>query len=131
MRTLLETNQKYVSLLPFHRYYPQNYYQEEDQIEEEPAEVRRPPLAIQPRPQQATLRPGPQQPQFRQYTAAASNQNQVFHSPEEVNIPLQNRRPTAAPQNVQVQNSYRFQWDGLEPMSARKTLWIEDDTCIV
>ncbi|KAI5709270.1 hypothetical protein M8J76_014386 [Diaphorina citri] len=93
-----------VSLRYADRYYPESYYHEEDQIEEEPQEVRRPPPQVQPRP--VTLRPGPQQ--FRQF--AASNQNQVFHSPEEVNIPLQNRRPTAPPaQQVQVQNSYRFQ----------------------
>ncbi|KAI5692758.1 hypothetical protein M8J75_000323 [Diaphorina citri] len=93
-----------VSLRYADRYYPESYYHEEDQIEEEPQEVRRPPPQVQPRP--VTLRPGPQQ--FRQF--AASNQNQVFHSPEEVNIPLQNRRPTTPPaQQVQVQNSYRFQ----------------------
>lgn len=101
-----------VSLRYADRYYPENYYTEDDQIEEEPQEIRRPPPQIQPQQRiQATLRPGPQQPQFRQF-ASASNTNQVFHSPEEVNIPLQNRRPTSPQpqtQQVQLQNSYRFQ----------------------
>uniref|UniRef100_A0A8D8V8A7 Uncharacterized protein n=1 Tax=Cacopsylla melanoneura TaxID=428564 RepID=A0A8D8V8A7_9HEMI len=101
------------------RYYPQNYYaSDEENQEEEPQEIRRPAFQIQSRPQQQqqhpTLRPGPQA-QFRQFGPnggqfAASNQNQVFHSPEEVNIPLQARRPTAQPtQQVQVGNSFRFQ----------------------
>ncbi|KAL1449120.1 hypothetical protein WDU94_000352 [Cyamophila willieti] len=99
-----------VSLKYADRYYPQNYYAdaEEDQ-EEEPQEIRRPAFQVQPRPQQhqSTLRPGPQ-PQFRQFTPsgqfAASNQNQVFHSPEARHPPAPS--PT---QQVQVGNSYRFQ----------------------
>lgn len=91
------------------RYYPENYY-EGPQDEEAGENVRSfqqrqpPPQFHQPQPQprparptqpqfQATLRPLAQLPQH--FTRQPIN-NQAFHSPEEVNIPLQSRRPTPA-----------------------------------
>ena len=73
------------------RYYPDSYY---DQAEEQPRPVpvvttttRGRPVHVQQ--QQPALRPV----QFRQQNPG----NQVFHSPEEVNIPLQQRRPVPVP----------------------------------
>ncbi|XP_022190525.2 uncharacterized protein LOC111048853 [Nilaparvata lugens] len=68
------------------RYYPENYYPEEAEETHQPAP-------------QVVRRPAPQQNQNYQLqrpvqqVRQASNTNQVFHSPEEVNIPLQHRRP--------------------------------------
>ncbi|KAG8238188.1 hypothetical protein J437_LFUL014064 [Ladona fulva] len=86
------------------RYYPETYNQRNDEEEDflpHPQRQRLPapsssrPVQSPPRPsiQPATiLRTAPQHP-FQQRTALG---NQVFHSPEEVNIPLQHRRPVAA-----------------------------------
>lgn len=71
------------------RYYPDSYY---DPAEEQPRPVpaaATPPRARPVQVQQPTLRPV----QYRQQSPS----NQVFHSPEEVNIPLQQRRPAQPP----------------------------------
>lgn len=71
------------------RYYPDSYY---DPAEEQPRPVPAAATPLKARPlqlQQPTLRPV----QYRQQSPS----NQVFHSPEEVNIPLQQRRPAAPP----------------------------------
>lgn len=88
------------------RYYPENYYegpQEQEggenvrsfQQRQPPPQYQQPkPVARPTQPQfQATLRPLAQLPQH--FTRQPIN-NQAFHSPEEVNIPLQSRRPTPA-----------------------------------
>lgn len=69
------------------RYYPENFYEEGEEHQGPPASQRAKQQHQQQQQQQQTLRPGPP-PQFRQPIT-----NQVFHSPEEVNIPLQHRRP--------------------------------------
>jgi hypothetical protein len=75
------------------RYYPDSYY---DPADEQPRPVsvvgtatRGRPVHLQQQQQQSPLRAV----QFRQQTPG----NQVFHSPEEVNIPLQQRRPAPVP----------------------------------
>lgn len=71
------------------RYYPENYYEEEHVQQIVPQGTPRPHT---PQPQAAyhqTPRPTPQQ--------GLRQANQVFHSPEEVNIPLQFRRPVQTP----------------------------------
>jgi hypothetical protein len=85
------------------RYYPDSYY---DPAEDQPRPVvaaapRGRPVQVQQQ-QQPTLRPV----QFRQQPPS----NQVFHSPEEVNIPLQQRRP-APPTS---QRSFRGKDDEFE-----------------
>uniref|UniRef100_A0A0K8S4W0 Chitin-binding type-2 domain-containing protein n=2 Tax=Lygus hesperus TaxID=30085 RepID=A0A0K8S4W0_LYGHE len=73
------------------RYYPENFYEEEQIQQVVPQATPRP----RPPPQQQqafhqTPRPVPHQP-----PQILRQPNQVFHSPEEVNIPLQHRRPGA------------------------------------
>lgn len=132
-----------VSLRYADRYYPENYYEtinEEENGErtfhtrqqEPPRQQQQQPIGqgSAPRPsrptpqqfQQPTLRPLAQVPQHftRQpiaYTGGAGN-NQVYHSAEEVNIPLQSRRPTPAAGGgptssqrlpPQAQNNYDFE----------------------
>ncbi|XP_054278115.1 transcription factor SPT20 homolog [Macrosteles quadrilineatus] len=70
------------------RYYPENYYEEGQAYESRPVPVK----ASRPVQQPTPLRPSPSPQQFRA--------NQVFHSPEEVNIPLQHRRPVTQPQRT-------------------------------
>uniref|UniRef100_R4G3A7 Putative chitin binding peritrophin-a domain protein n=1 Tax=Rhodnius prolixus TaxID=13249 RepID=R4G3A7_RHOPR len=65
------------------RYYPENYFDEEFRTVLAPHQQSR---AVQ----EEALHPQVQQQQGRQ-------PNQVFHSPEEINIPLQQRRPVSAP----------------------------------
>ncbi|XP_018899394.1 uncharacterized protein [Bemisia tabaci] len=122
-----------VSLRYADRYYPENYYEgeEEESVEARPqpqtlaAPRRQPPqqvpqglqgynapllrpVAVTPVPQQYSRQPL----QFNPSTPAL--QNQVFHSPEEVNIPLLHRRPNnVIPQSQrsfpQGPNPYVFQ----------------------
>lgn len=85
------------------RYYPENYFESSPTIEETGENIRHfqqrqppsqaiPPRArVTPQPFQPSLRPLAQLPQ--QFTRQPFNQ--VYHSPEEVNIPLQNRRAIA------------------------------------
>lgn len=63
----------------------ENYYEEEVESRQVPVKSR-PQQQPQQQPQQ--LRPTPTPQQFRV-------NNNVFHSPEEVNIPLQHRRPVS------------------------------------
>lgn len=76
------------------RYYPDSYYDPAEEQQPRPVPVvatttRGRPVHVQQQQQQPTLRPV----QFRQQAPS----NQVFHSPEEVNIPLQQRRPIPLP----------------------------------
>ncbi|XP_014243697.1 uncharacterized protein LOC106663390 isoform X2 [Cimex lectularius] len=68
------------------RYYPENFYEDDHGAPQHVVQATPRPQQLQPRPQQHFQQGRPQQPQLRQ-------PNQVFHSPEEVNIPLQHRRP--------------------------------------
>jgi len=77
-----------VTLRYSERYYPDNYYQEEV-VESRPVPSAVPAKSSRPQPQ--PLRPSPTPQQFRV-------NNNVFHSPEEVNIPLQHRRPVTQSQ---------------------------------
>ncbi|RZF44757.1 hypothetical protein LSTR_LSTR000709 [Laodelphax striatellus] len=74
------------------RYYPENYYEEAEETHQPaPQVVRRPVQQLQ-----NNYQPQNQNYQLQrpvQQVRQASNTNQVFHSPEEVNIPLQHRRP--------------------------------------
>ncbi|CAA9995557.1 unnamed protein product [Nesidiocoris tenuis] len=84
-------NKPNVTLRYSDRYYPENFYEEEQAQQIVPQATPRP----RPQPQQAfhqTPRPIPIQAQ-----SGLRQPNQVFHSPEEVNIPLQHRRPVALP----------------------------------
>jgi len=102
------------------RYYPENYYETGNAGDEETGEnvrhfQQRPPPSQQshvapsrPRPVQASPSPQPFQPSLRPLaqlpqhynrqptSPPAGFNNQAFHSPEEVNIPLQSRRPIIA-----------------------------------
>ncbi|XP_046660965.1 alpha/beta-gliadin A-II [Homalodisca vitripennis] len=75
-----------VTLRYSERYYPDNYYvEQEGESRPVPVKASRPVQHQQPQ----SLRPTPTPQQFRV-------NNQVFHSPEEVNIPLQHRRPVSS-----------------------------------
>ncbi|XP_067004564.1 uncharacterized protein [Anabrus simplex] len=86
-------NKPNVTLRYSDRYYPDSFYEEGDQ---RPAVPRQQVVAgapLQGPPQQQQQRGRPLAPQvFRQ-----PGPNQVFHSPEEVNIPLLQRRPQGGP----------------------------------
>ncbi|XP_071440475.1 uncharacterized protein [Hetaerina americana] len=79
------------------RYYPENYERDEEDGQQPLvfASPQRLPAPQQKRPHQALRSQQPLvqlvRPQQQQYQSR--NNNQVFHSPEEVNIPLQHRRP--------------------------------------
>lgn len=96
-------NKPNVTLRYADRYYPENYYEEGEESHPAPSSAPAP----RPRPQQyqQQLRPSPTPQQYRQ-----TQNNQVFHSPEEVNIPLQQRRPipTNQPHRNYPQSSPQF-----------------------
>ncbi|XP_049827584.1 bromodomain-containing protein 4-like [Schistocerca gregaria] len=86
-------NKPNVTLRYSDRYYPDNFYEEES-LHQQPAPIRASAAPPPPPPAAApVLRGRPQVPQFRPQSAP----HQVFHSPEEVNIPLQQRRPSGPP----------------------------------
>lgn len=93
------------------RYYPENYYEQPAdeeanenvrhfQSRQPPAAPSTPSRAVRPTPQhiqfQPSLRPLAQLPQQFTRQPITTPINQVYHSPEEINIPLQSRRPIAA-----------------------------------
>lgn len=87
------------------RYYPDSYY---DPAEEQPRPVPVVATATRGRPVHVQQQ---QQPNLRAVQLRPQSPgNQVFHSPEEVNIPLQQRRPAPVPS----QRSFQDKEDDFE-----------------
>ncbi|KAJ9592201.1 hypothetical protein L9F63_001317, partial [Diploptera punctata] len=80
-----------VTLRYHDRYYPDTYYEPEEQ--QRPQQVAQRAPITTPRGRPVQLQPTLRPVLFRQ----SGGPNQVFHSPEEVNIPLQQRRPSQSP----------------------------------